>query len=87
MSGQDCNYREALQDDESLALFLRNMREFQQAFIDMVVSRRDFTLKLEVRGDLGKLLHCRVSKDHFDKPRADAGSRNGRKQPAKKDDS
>lgn len=85
MSGQDCNYREALQDDESLALFLRNMREFQQTFIDMVVSRRDFTLKLEVRGDLGKLLHCRVSKDHFDKPRADAG-KNRKKQLSRKDD-
>lgn len=84
MSSQDCNYREALKDDESLALFLRNLKKFEQAFIDMVVSKKDFTLRLEVRGDQGNLLHCRVSSDHFDKPRTDS---KGRRADSRRDDS
>jgi len=55
-------------EENQLVIFLRNLKDFEQTFIDMVVSEKDFTLRLEVRGDKGKLVHCRVSKDSFDKP-------------------
>ena len=61
------NYREVLKDDESLANFLRNMKEFDEQFCDAMASGRDFTLRFEVRGEGGKLGHCRVMTDKFDK--------------------
>jgi hypothetical protein len=69
------NYRDVLKDDESLAIFLRNMGLFDSFFCDMMNEDKDFTLRLEVRGDKGKLTWCRVSRDHFDKPNGSAGSR------------
>jgi len=62
------DYKTALNDDESLSVFLRCLKEFDQNFCDLMFSGADFTLRLEVRGDKGKLIHSRVSKDHFDKP-------------------
>jgi hypothetical protein len=61
-------YQELLKDDESLKIFLNNIREFDQAFCDMMTGCKDFTLRLEVRGDKGKLVWCRLSRDYFDKP-------------------
>ncbi len=62
------NYRDVLEDDESLAVFLRSMSEFDQEFCDEMASGSDFTLRLEVRGDKGKLVHCRVNTDRFNRP-------------------
>jgi hypothetical protein len=64
------DYRIALKDDESLSVFLRCLKEFDQNFCDLMFLGADFTHRLEVRGDKGKLIHSRVSKDHFDKPDA-----------------
>lgn len=62
-------YREAFgRDDESLALFMRCMAEFDRMFTDAMIGGVDFTLRLEVRGDRGKLLHARVQGDRFERP-------------------
>ena len=61
-------YTEVLGDDESLAIFLRNMAKFDRHFCELMVTGADFTIRLEVHGCDGKLLHCRVSSDGFDRP-------------------
>ncbi|MFA7121787.1 MAG: hypothetical protein WC277_09955 [Bacilli bacterium] len=63
------SYREALQDDESLATFLRCMRKFDREFCEAINAGTDFTIKLEVRGVAGTLLHTRVQADIFERPR------------------
>lgn len=55
--------------DESLKLFLAAMRKFDQAFLDHMADGDDFTLKLEVHGNCGKLIHARTSVDGFKRPR------------------
>jgi hypothetical protein len=64
----DTNYREVLQDDESLCLFLKSLKKFDQAFCDHIADGDDFTLKIEVHGNQGKMLHVRVSSDGFKRP-------------------
>ena len=61
-------YREVLQDDESLAIFLRNMAKFDRQFCELMSTGADFTIRLEVHGNTGKLVHCRVHSDGFDRP-------------------
>ena len=57
-----------LKDDElSLALFLRKMAEFDSRFCEAMVKKSDFTIRLEVRGDKGNLLHVRVYTDDIEK--------------------
>ena len=57
-----------LEDDEhAIQLFVRNMGEFDAAFCKKMLSGKDFTIRLEVRGNRGKLIHCRVSEDGFDR--------------------
>ena len=62
-------YTEVLGDDESLAIFLRNMAKFDRHFCELMVTGADFTIRLEVHGCDGKLIHCRVNSDGFDRPR------------------
>lgn len=68
MSNKENGYREALKDDESLALFLRRMRDFDEAFCKNMNEGLDFTLKIEVHGNNRRLIHCRVYDDRFDRP-------------------
>lgn len=44
------------------------MGKFDKKFCDVMANRTDFTLRLEVRGNDGKLIHCRVSVDEFQRP-------------------
>jgi hypothetical protein len=67
VSKTENSYRDVLSDDKSLATFLKNMGLFDEYFCTLMNEKRDFTLRLEVRGDKGKLVWCRVSRDHFDK--------------------
>lgn len=67
---KDNNYREALKDDESLATFLKAMKNFDQQFCDFMTAGTDFTLRLEVHGCKGELLHVRVYSDGFERPRS-----------------
>jgi hypothetical protein len=62
------NYRDVLKDDESLAIFLRGMAKFDKDFCDAMVQKEDFTLKMEIHGNRGSLIHCRVTKDGFERP-------------------
>lgn len=61
-------YREILKDDRSLAKFLKAMAKFDRRFCEEMNDRTDFTLRMEVRGNQGELLHCRVVDDGFDRP-------------------
>ena len=62
-------YREVLKDDESLSTFLRAMHDFDEAFCKAMNDGSDFTLRMEVHGASGHLIHCRVTPDVFQRPR------------------
>jgi hypothetical protein len=55
-------------ENESLEVFLAAMRDFDQAFVDALSAGIDFTIKLEVRGDLGEMLHARLVGDRWRRP-------------------
>ena len=57
------------EDEKALILFNEQMASFNQAFLDAMVKGLDYTLSLEVRGDKGILIHCRVKTDKFDRPK------------------
>ena len=62
------DYRTVLKDDASLADFLSAMRDFDRAFCDSMASGADFTIKLEVHGCKGEMIHARMSSDSFRRP-------------------
>ena len=55
-------------EDDSLSLFLSKMAKFDKSFCDAMASGSDFTIRLEVRGDKGKLVHCRVYSEEIARP-------------------
>ena len=61
-------YRDILTDDKDLAIFLRNMGKFDRQFCEMMSEKLDFTLRFEVHGAGGRLAHCRVYADGFERP-------------------
>lgn len=61
------SYQELL-DDPSLKVFLRKMKEFDTAFCDLMAGGDDYTLRLEVRGNKGVLLHAKVQNERIDRP-------------------
>ena len=62
------NYQEIINDDKSLAVFLRTMAKYDKSFCSLMADGDDFTLRMEIRGDKGKLIHCRVHNDSFERP-------------------
>lgn len=68
MSSQPKSYRDVLTDDESLAGFLAAMSDFDKSFVDCMASGADFTIKLEVHGVNGRMIHARASSDSFRRP-------------------
>jgi hypothetical protein len=58
-----------LGDEKSLNEFVSSMRDFNQAFCDAIASRVDFTIKLEVRGNQGVMLHAKVDTLRFRRPK------------------
>lgn len=66
----ETNYREILSDNESLAIFLRAMSKFDGYFCAAMVGGEDFNLRIEVKGNQGELIHCRVVNDGFERPKA-----------------
>ena len=56
------------EDKVSLDVFLKGMAKFDRRFCEAMASGTDFTLKLELSGNLGKLNHCRVCDDEHDRP-------------------
>lgn len=68
MNGKgDEGYRRILKDDESLAMFMRQLKDFDRRFCDMMTSGNDFTIRLEVQGNKGKLEHARVHFESFER--------------------
>jgi len=55
-------------DEDSLAVYLYNMHKFDERFCEFMTDGSDFTLRLEVRGNKGDLIHCRVYNDAFQQP-------------------
>lgn len=55
--------------NESLDEFLAAMREFNQAFVDALVSKVDFTIKLEVRGNCGEMIHAKIDDQSWRRPK------------------
>lgn len=62
-------FHEAIGHEESLEIFLRKMQEFDRAFCDAMASGTDFTIRLEVHGNRGEVLHVRLYKDDREQPR------------------
>lgn len=58
--------------DDSLHIFLEGLKELDSSFCNLMVDGSDFTLRLEIRGNAGKLLHCRSYNDTIRRP-AEAG--------------
>ena len=55
-------------DEDSLSVYLYNMHKFDERFCEFMTDGSDFTLRLEVRGNKGDLIHCRVYNDAFQQP-------------------
>ena len=70
MTNNGNGYREALQDDESLAAFLKAMGQFDRRFCEAMTEGTDYTIRLEVHGCKGELIHARVVADGFERPRS-----------------
>ena len=72
MSNQDTSIQEIFsKDKDALKVFVEAMKQFNQSFCDMIASQKpDWTLKLEVRGDKGQLLHCRVNQENIARPKS-----------------
>lgn len=68
MTKGQADYRSILKDDDSLACFLRAMQEFDANFCAAMMEGDDFTLKLEVHGNAGRLIHARSNLDRFRRP-------------------
>ena len=61
-------FKDVISDEMSLHLFIRKMREFDHSFVDQMMKGSDFTLRLEVRGNKGELLHVRCYMDDIERP-------------------
>jgi hypothetical protein len=71
-------FQDAFGDDESLAVFLRQIKRFEEQFCEVMASGIEFTLRMEIHGNKCGLLHARVQNDSFDRPR-DVPKREGKK--------
>ena len=79
ISGSADGYRTVLPDDESLKVFLASMADFDAAFCKAMNDNVDYTLKLEIHGAAGKLIHCRVCNDNFSRPRNSKSAQSSRR--------
>ena len=61
-------YAEVLTNNESLAEFEGAVRRFYQLFVDAMVEGIDFTVKLEVRGNLHELVHAHCNLQDWRRP-------------------
>ena len=68
MTPPTVDYQAILPDNADLALFLRNVAKFDRDFCAMMADGVDFTLKLEVHGNKGELIHCCVNSQRFERP-------------------
>lgn len=65
----EANYKKVFSgNNEALRIFEEGVAEFVSQFCRNMVSGRDFTLKVEIHGDAGKLIHFRSFDDKFARP-------------------
>lgn len=62
--------KDVIKGDDALNLFVRNLAKFDRQFCKSMFEGLDFTLRLEVRGVGGDLVHVRVYTDEVDKLKA-----------------
>ncbi len=62
-------FTEAIKNNESLVVFMRKMKEFEQMFCDSMIGGNDFNIRLEIRGNQSEIIHCRVSTDNTERPK------------------
>lgn len=58
-----------LQSQEEQKLVLKALREFNDLIAKQIETETDFTIKLEIRGDVGKVVHCKTEALVFDRPK------------------
>lgn len=68
MNANGIDYGKILRDEESLKLFLATVADFDRTFCDRMAAGDDFTLRIEVRGDRGELIHARMHAEQFKRP-------------------
>jgi len=56
--------------DDSLEVFLNKMNQFDRQFCDMMANGSEFTIRLEIRGQGGRVLQTRVYLDDVGRPQA-----------------
>ena len=78
MSSPTNGFTSVIEDEESLKLFLRKMREFDSAFCEQMMKGSDYTIRLEVRGNKSEVLHVRVNVDAIDRPNGAQGRIDGK---------
>ena len=66
----DNGYRDVLKDDESLAVFMKNMRKFDTLFCEFMGAKNEYTLRLESHGTAGRMVHCKVVSTSCERPRS-----------------
>lgn len=49
--------------DDTVRLFVNKMKEFDASFVASLIKGEDFTIRLEVRGNKGEVLHIRLYED------------------------
>ena len=79
------NTVEKVLPNESLEEFLATMRDFDRAFVDALASGVDFSIKMEVRGDCGEMLHAAVLGHSFRRPKGASKRIEQRKEREEKD--
>lgn len=62
------DYAKVLPHPDSLDKFVRSLAEFDRRFCDLMAQGGDFTLKIEIHGNKGELIHARVMSDNFQRP-------------------
>lgn len=73
-------FTEVLQTPSSLKLFLKKMDEFDKKFCGLMMEGVDFNIRLEIRGDKGAMIHCRVVSDSTERLPNEKSSNQDRKE-------
>ena len=66
--GKSYEFLKVMKDKGDRELFIRQLADFDRKLCDVLVEQMDFTLRLEVHGDKGRLCHARVHSESFLRP-------------------
>lgn len=62
-------FSDVITSDNSLELFLAKLMEFEQSFCRLMVKGGQFTIKIEVHGNVQEIIHVRLYTDEMEKPK------------------